>query len=189
MSTDEDVLNVPAIDILGEIDVTDGAWTGIGFFYPKGSIVIERATGKQLELNESNELVYDGTGTTVVPVWLGLAIPWSLELSPLILRDQNGLPRADIKSTIKNLQVDWSGGNFQVRTFGENLPTRITQVVPTKYQIHEIKPGESMREVYPSRILVMADSKRCRISIESSGFNHVKIHNIGYNLELRKDRG
>lgn len=179
MGTDVDLLALPAMDILSSLSITGGT-------LDPGLIAVNRTTGKALLMDEDNVLE---TLPEATPVWIGYPIDWNLELSPLILRDDNGLPRSDVKSTIKNVQVDWTGGDFQIKTSGDGLPTRVTDVIPVSYESHLITPGASVSEVHPTRALVMAPSKRVKLELISSGFNHVKIHNVSYNLELRKDKG
>lgn len=174
MNTDEDVLRVPALEELKELNATSAS------VIPEGQIMVNRTSGKQV-------FPEDLEGT--VAVWQGFPITWYLELSPMILRDSNGLPRSDVRTTIRNLQIDWSGGDFLVQTYGPGLPVRSTSVVPTSYTMLTIEAGESLVEPQPTRILVMAPSKRVSIKIMDNGFNHVKLHNVSFNIDIVKDRG
>lgn len=179
MDTSVDELAEFSMDIYQEVEDFTGSFT-----VESNYLLLDKTTGKLL--GEPGDTVVIKEPTHVV---YGKPIVWYLELSPLVLRDHNGLPRADLKSTIKNIQVDWSGGSFDIEMSGDHLPTRVFHSVPTSYQMDTVLPGKSLPMFQPTRALVMAPTNRTRIKIKSAGYHHVKLHNLVYNLEVRKDKG
>ena len=149
--------------------------------------VVDISTGETLVV-ESDDTVTFEDGVTHV-CYTGKAISWSLELSPLVLRDDNGLPRADVEATIENVQLDWVGGTFSVQLSGPELPTRTRLVVPKSYTMERKAPGASLGEVRPTRVLVMAPAKRTTIKLLSAGYHSIQLNNVSYNLDITKDWG
>ena len=157
-----------------------------------GMIAIDRDTLKEYPLTYTS-----GISATIdtyenpdpVDIWVGYPIEWSVELSPLILRDDNGLPRADVSATIENMQLDWMGGQFDVTIGGQGLPSRTKTIVPVVTTDVAVEPGASHEEPTPTRVLVMAPAKRAVVTISGDSYMSTQVNNISYNLDISRDWG
>lgn len=145
------------------------------------------ATGRELVISETGTIVTDST--IPVNVTVGAPVQWSLVLSPLVLRDDNGLPRADLDATIENITLDWEGGAFEVTSAGQGLPSKTRSITPETITMSGVAPGTSLTEVTPTRVLVMAPSKRVVLVLTGSAYFPTRINNISYSLYVTKDRG
>ena len=112
-----------------------------------------------------------------------------MKLSPLILRDDNGLPRADVSATIENMQLDWIGGQFDVTIGGQGLPERTKTIVPVTTTDSVVEPGASHEEPTPTRVLVMAPAKRAVVTLSGDSYMSTQVNNISYNLDVSRDWG
>ena len=149
--------------------------------------VISQSTYNELSIVD-DKVVFDYPEGLVV-CWTGKKIPWSVTLSPLILRDNNGLPLSNVSATIENMQFDWVGGDFDVTLSGPELPTRTRKIIPRSYTMERKDRGDSVSEPRPTRVLVMSPAKRTTVTLSGSGYQSVQVNNISYNLDTTKDWG
>jgi hypothetical protein len=162
---------------------------GHGYTLPSGTTTaVVATTGKELEIDTTNNTIIDTSGAPVTVVF-GTPIEWSLTLSPLVLRDDNGLPRADLDATIENTTIDWEGGAYRFTVSGQGLPTRTKEMTPEATTLVDVAAGTSLTEVTPTRFLVMAPSRRVTLTLSGDAYFPVRINNISYNLYVTKDRG
>jgi len=150
--------------------------------------VVVTSTGKELEVDSDTGVVTTNSSTPLA-VTTGIAIQWYNTLSPLVLRDDNGLPRADLDATIENMTVDWEGGAFSLTISGQGLPSRTKVMIPETTTLVNVAAGTSLTEVTPTRFLVMAPAKRVTLTLSGSAYFPTRINNISYNLYVTKDRG
>jgi hypothetical protein len=178
-----DSKNTITMDYQRTLDVDDGdmlpAWA---------TSAVVTTTGKELEVVLPGGYIVTNS-TTPVNVTVGIPINWSTTLSPLVLRDDNGLPRADVDTTIENMTVDWEGGAFSLTISGQGLPSRTKEIIPETITMSSVTPGTSLTEVTPTRFLVMAPAKRVTLTLSGSAYFPTRINNISYSLYVTKDRG
>ena len=123
------------------------------------------------------------------PGYIGLPIDWSVELSPMLLRDDNGLPNGELQSTIEAVSFEWVGGEFTTQIDGQGLPTRERTWTPLSYTMESLEPGSSMEEPTKCSIVVMAPSRRAKVIVKGSDANVTQINNLSYSLDVHKDWG
>lgn len=148
---------------------------------PTGWLVINPLT---LKISE------DPAGTVFTrDMYYGQPVAGVVELSPLIIRDDNGLPRQNLDITLENIGFDWIGGEFAVEISGTDLPTRSVALVPLTYTMEQLAAGASYLEPYHVRFLCMTKAPRTTIRLKFSGHVPVEINNITYNLDIVEDWG
>lgn len=164
--------------------------TGVnhGDYILSGVVAIDRTTLKEYPISSTG---YIDTYENPLPVdiYVGYPISWFTTLSPLILRDDNGLPRGDLDVTIENIQIDWLGGEFSVELTGQGLPSRVKTIVPVTTTDVGISPGASHEELKPTRVLIMAPAKRAVIKLKGTSYMSVQLNNLSYNLYVVQDWG
>lgn len=164
--------------------------TGVnhGDYILPGVVAIDQTTLKEYPISATGYIdTYENADP--VDIYVGYRIAWYTTLSPLILRDDNGLPRGDLDVTIENLQIDWLGGEFEVELTGQGLPTRTKSIVPVTTTDVGISPGASHEELKPTRVLIMAPAKRAVVKLKGSSYMSVQLNNISYNLDVVQDWG
>ena len=146
---------------------------------------------------EANQLMFDQeTLKLVLPeeldgprdVTFGDLIPASLGLSPIILRDDNGLPRADVGSTTESIHLDWRGGDFRMTKSGMGLPSVTQSFTPLSYTM-EVLEMQNEVEPKPCRFLVMAPSTRVVLELSTDSPVPVYWNNLSYSLDVFQDWG
>ncbi len=152
-----------------------------------GSIAINADTGKQLDITDAGVVTTDSD--VPIDVITGKIIDWELEFSPLVIRDDNGLPRNDLMITIENIQFDWLGGEFSFVIEGQGLPSRTRQIVPLTTTDSEVSPDNSNDSPVPTRLPVMAPARRAKLSVVGTSYFPVQINNVSYNLDVSRDWG
>lgn len=121
------------------------------------------------------------------PVAFGYTLsPAEVELSPLVLRDDNGLPDNNLEATIARLQINWTGGEFSVVMSGEAMPQRTVDVMPRSFVPGSHTPGGSYLEVEPTKVTVLYPAGRCKIKLRHKGTIPTRINNISYELDVHK---
>ena len=212
MDTTEDLKTTPQLDLRGE-QIIDAA-TEIEVIWAPSGPFSQAPIGKYRLIDKSSKKSIGttaGSGDNIKPdpnvfiggppsrvVYRGYEIPWSITLSPLILRDEAGKPRGDISCNIENIQIEWSGGDFEVHTSGLGLPKRTTRVVPLDQNYgsgysptNVLGTGASYQEPTPTRLMLMLPAKRATIELRntSEGVFSTQVQSIGYNLDVVQDWG
>jgi hypothetical protein len=199
-------LDLPQLDEYVELEVDPNAQSnkGIGWVYPYTSNgnftdrfhAIDAVTFKELPIallpsSYTGRFTVDTTDMTdVTQAICGYSIPWDVALSPLIVRDDNGLPRNDVAATIENIQLDWGGGEFVFEQTGQGLPTRTRNVYsPEATDVAIGLSAVSYLEPHPTRIPVMAPAKRAVLKLKGTSYVPTKVNNISYNLDIIQDWG
>lgn len=176
--------DLPVLDLLTEVDDVNHGDT-----LTTGIVAIDRTSYKEYPVDATTGVIDTYENPDPVDIWIGYPIEWSVELSPLILRDDNGLPRADVSATIENMQLDWIGGQFDVTISGQGLPDRTKTIVPVVTTDVLVEPGASHEEPTPTRVLVMAPSKRAVVTLSGDSYMSTQVNNISYNLDISRDWG
>lgn len=199
-------LDLPQLDEYVELEVDPNAQSnkGIGWVYPYTSNgnftdrfhAIDAVTFKELPIallpsSYTGRFTVDTTDMTdVTRAICGYSIPWDVTLSPLIVRDDNGLPRNDVAATIENIQLDWGGGEFVFEQTGQGLPTRTRNIYsPEATDVAIGLSAVSYLESNPTRIPVMAPAKRAVLKLKGTSYVPSKVNNISYNLDIIQDWG
>lgn len=212
MDTTEDLKTTPQLDLRNEqiIDAT----TEIEVIWAPSGPFSQAPIGKYRLIDKNSKKSVGttaGSGDNIKPdpntfiggppsrlVYRGYEIPWSITLSPLILRDEAGKPRGDISCNIENIQIEWSGGDFEVHTAGLGLPKRTTRVVPLDQNYgsgysppNVLGTGASYQEPTPTRLMLMLPAKRATIELRnaSEGVFSTQVQSIGYSLDVVQDWG
>jgi hypothetical protein len=132
--------------------------------------------------------MYDG-GVTSRRLLVGKRIdnPY-VELSPLVLRDDNGLPVNDRAAVINLMQFNWTGGEFTVVMSGNGtMPERSVDIMPRSYVPGDHSPGASYSEVEPTKIPVMFPAGRAVVKLRHKGLIPTKINGVTYELDVYRD--
>lgn len=149
-------------------------------------VVVDTATHKQWE--SSGGLAENPDPSVTTSVVRGLPITGYVELSPLIPRDDNGLPRTDVATNIQSIEVNWEGGELEVDIARRGLPTYTVRLTPEEYTEEDCGEGQYYREPRPSRAMVMFPAGRTTITLNHVGTRYTSVNNFAYNVHFTKDR-
>jgi hypothetical protein len=148
--------------------------------------VVDTVTHKQWEV-ESGVALHPDLGNPVNAV-RGIPIVGSVELSPFIPRDDNGLPRTDVATNIQSIEVNWEGGELEVDIDRRGLPTYTMRLTPEEYTEEECGDGQYYREPRPTRVMVLFPAGRTTITLKHVGTRYTSVNNFAYNVHYTKDR-
>lgn len=148
--------------------------------------VVDTVTHKQWEV-ESGVAQHPDLGNPVNAV-RGIPIVGSVELSPFIPRDDNGLPRTDVATNIQSIEVNWEGGELEVNIDRRGLPTYTMRLTPEEYTEEECGDGQYYREPRPTRAMVLFPAGRTTITLKHVGTRYTSVNNFAYNVHFTKDR-
>ncbi len=152
---------------------------------------IDKETGlPQNFFFESNNTVLRFTddtapGTTIV---IGFTIGASIRLSQVVLRDDKGLPRNDIRLTVDTIQLDYFGGLFNVKASNNQQSTGITAFIqPGWFNNMAIGDYAPARTKGQTKVPIWRPSENCVISLHNTDHMITHLSNFTYNLEVTSD--
>lgn len=163
------------LTIMGS-NITVPASAGSAFDFSAVTIV-DKTTGKLVDFNG----ISDGT------YFMGYPYESYIELTPPYPKDENGTPRYDIETNIRDLRVDYFGGIFQLEVTPINRTKRTYESLQYMQQglsLDLVDLVHSNANFNPTKFLIYSRNEGCTIKIKSSYHTPLDIYGLAYKLAL-----